>query len=258
MIDPVMDFEQSSGRIWTESADHLIKYIESEKLRLRWILETHVHADHLSSAAYLRDRLGGQIAISERIRDVQEVFAALYNIEDEIALDGSQFDYLLKDGDTLELGDLCFIAMATPGHTPACMTFRVDDCAFVGDTLFMPDFGSARCDFPGGDARTLYQSIHKLLSLPEDTRLFLCHDYLTENRKEYCWETTVLQQLESNRHVHRGVSEAEFVAFRSRRDAELSMPALIIPAIQVNIRAGRLPAPESDGMHYLKIPVNAL
>ncbi len=257
VIDPVMDFDLASGQTGTTSADHLIDIIRQQSLSLRWILETHVHADHLSSAAYLRQSLGGQVCISEKICAVQQEFARLYNIAEDVALDGSQFDRLLADNDSLPLGESELICMATPGHTPACMTFLLGDCAFVGDTLFMPDFGSARCDFPGGGARILFQSIQKILALPAETRLFMCHDYLTSSREEYCWETTVARQLRDNIHVHEGVSEDDFVRFRATRDAELSMPALILPAIQVNIRAGELPDAESNGIQYLKLPLNA-
>ncbi len=257
VIDSVLDFDPASGSTDTDSADEIISFIEGNNLELDWILETHVHADHLSAAPYIRDKLGGKTAIGSGVTIVQDVFGDLFNAEDGFARDGSQFDRLLEDGDDLTFGTLAVSIMHTPGHTPACMTYVVGDAAFVGDTLFMPDFGTARTDFPGGDAATLYQSIKKILSLPPATRLFMCHDYKAPGRDEYTWETTVEAQREHNIHVHDGVSEADFVAFREGRDATLSMPKLILPSVQVNMRAGELPPAEGNGMRYLKLPLNA-
>lgn len=257
IIDPVLDYDFASGRTATVTADHLIRHVEDNGLRLEWILETHVHADHLTAAPYIKEKLGGQICIGSHIKSVQEVFVNLFNIPD-VAVDGSQFDRLITDGDELPLGSMHIQVMHTPGHTPACKTFVVGDAAFVGDTLFMPDFGTARCDFPGGDAAVLYQSIQKIFSLPEDTRLFMCHDYKAKGRDEFAWETSVAEQREKNVHIHDGVSEAEFVTFRNGRDKELGVPKLIIPSIQINIRGGNLPAAESNGTSFLKVPLNQL
>jgi len=257
VIDPVLDYEFASGRTATVSADHVIRYIEDNGLQLEWILETHVHADHLTAAPHIREKLGAQICIGSHIQSVQEVFVKIFNLGD-VAVNGSQFDHLLADGDELPLGSLQVSVMHTPGHTPACSTYVIGDAAFVGDTLFMPDFGTARCDFPGGDAAILYQSIQKIFSLPADTRLFMCHDYKAKGRDEYAWETSVVEQREKNVHIHDGVSEAEFVKFRTGRDARLSVPKLIIPSIQVNIRGGHFPAAEDNGTSYLKFPLNTL
>ena len=257
LIDSVMDFDPASGTTGTGSADEVIAYIRDKSLELEWILETHVHADHLSAAPYVKESIGGRTAIGSGVRTVQNVFGDLFNAEAEFARDGSQFDRLLDDGDELAIGDLTLKAMHTPGHTPACMTYVVGDAAFVGDTLFMPDFGTARTDFPGGDAAILYRSIQKILALSPDTRLFMCHDYKAPGRDEYAWQTTVTEERKNNIHVKEGVTEADFVAFREARDATLPMPKLILPSVQVNMRAGHLPPPESNGMRYLKLPLNA-
>jgi glyoxylase-like metal-dependent hydrolase (beta-lactamase superfamily II) len=257
IIDSVLDYDPKAGRTSTASADKIVAFVREHELRVEWILETHAHADHLSAAAYLRRQLGGRIAIGQHIRRVQGVFAKLFNLEPEFRLDGSQFDHLFEDGETFYIGGLTGKAIHVPGHTPADMAYQIGDAVFVGDTLFMPDVGTARCDFPGGDAHELYHSIRKLLDLPEDTRLFMCHDYPPEGR-EPGWETTVRAQREGNIHVHAGVSEDEFVALRQARDATLAMPTLILPSVQVNVRAGEFPPPEANGMRYLKIPLNAL
>ena len=257
IIDPVLDYDFASGRTATVTAERLVRYVEDNGLQLEWILETHVHADHLTAAPYIKDKLGGQICIGSHIKSVQEVFVKLFNISD-VAADGSQFDRLLTDGDELPLGSMQIQVMHTPGHTPACKTFVVEDAAFVGDTLFMPDFGTARCDFPGGDAAVLYQSIQKIFALPGDTRLFMCHDYKAKGRDEFAWETSVAEQREKNVHIHDGISEVEFVAFREGRDKELGVPKLIIPSIQINIRGGYFPATEGNGTSYLKVPLNQL
>ena len=257
IIDSVLDYEAASGRTKTESADQVIAMVESENLTVEWILETHVHADHLSAAPYLHNKLGGKIGIGAHITDVQNIFGNLFNAEPEFRRDGSQFDHLFTDGDTFSIGGLTATAMHTPGHTPACMTYHVGDALFVGDTMFMPDFGTARCDFPGGDARALYQSIQRLLALPPETRMFMCHDYMP-NGREMQYETTVGEQKISNLQVHDGISEDEFVAMRSAKDQTLSMPTLILPSVQVNMRAGELPPAEDNGVRYLKIPLDAV
>ncbi len=257
VIDSVLDYDPKSGRTQTASADKVIAYVQAHALLLLWILETHAHADHLSAAPYLKQRLGGRVAIGHHITQVQQVFKALFNLGADFHPDGAQFDHLLRDGEALQVGALTGHVMAVPGHTPACVAYRFGDVVFVGDTLFMPDLGTARCDFPGGDARTLYASTRLLLSLPATTRLFLCHDYPPAGRP-VAFETTVAAQRAHNIHVHDGVSEQQFVDMRTRRDATLDMPTLILPAVQVNIRAGQLPAPESNGTAYLKIPLNAL
>ena len=257
LVDSVLDYDPKSGRTRTDSADQLIAFVREQNLMVDWILETHAHADHLSAAPYLRKHLGGKIAIGGKITQVQNVFKGIFHLEPEFATNGSQFDHLFEDGDTFAIGALQAQALSVPGHTPACMAYQVGDAVFVGDTLFMPDVGTARCDFPGGNAHTLYQSVRKLLSLPPETRLFMCHDYPPEGR-EAQWECTVADQRARNIHVHDGVSEAEFVAMRTKRDAGLSMPVLILPSVQVNIRAGELPPPEANGVSYLKIPLNAL
>jgi uncharacterized protein (TIGR01244 family) len=261
VIDSVLDYDPKSGRTSTASADRLIERIQALGARVQWHLETHVHADHLSGAAYLRERVDGRIAIGHQITTVQQVFGELFNVEPEFKRDGSQFDHLLQDGETFQIGQLQARALHTPGHTPACMTYVVSDghdtAAFVGDTLFMPDYGTARCDFPGGDARTLYRSINKVLSLPPQTTLYLCHDYQPGGR-EVKYVTTVEAQRASNIHVKDGISEEAFVAMREARDATLEMPVLILPAVQVNMRAGELPPPESNGQRYLKIPLDAI
>jgi len=258
VVDSVLDYDPASGRTNTGSADEIVAFIRDRGLTLEWILETHVHADHMSAAPYLQKTLGGKIAIGAEIRTVQTVFGKIFNEGTEFQRDGSQFDKLLVDGDTLRIGSMEARAMHTPGHTPACMTYVVGDAAFVGDTMFMPDYGTARADFPGGDARTLFRSIKKVLSLPPETRLFMCHDYKAPGRDEYRWETSVAEERAHNIHVHDGISEDEFVAMREARDATLDMPRLILPSIQINMRAGQLPEPEDNGLRYIKIPLNAL
>ena len=258
VVDSVLDFDPASGRTNTESADEIIDFIQKNDLKVEWILETHVHADHLSAAPYLQEQLGGKIAIGAEIRTVQDTFGKIFNEGTRFQRDGSQFDKLMVDGDTFRIGNIEAHALHTPGHTPACMTYVVGDAAFVGDTMFMPDYGTARADFPGGDARTLYRSIKKVLSLPPETRLFMCHDYKAPGRDEYKWETTVAEERAHNVHVHDGVTEDEFVAMREARDATLDMPRLILPSIQINMRAGQMPEPDDNGTSYLKIPLNAL
>ncbi|MEZ5987370.1 MAG: MBL fold metallo-hydrolase [Hyphomonas sp.] len=258
VVDSVLDFDPPSGRTNTESADEIIEFIQKNELTVAWILETHVHADHLSAAPYIQEKLGGKIAIGSEIRTVQDTFGKIFNEGTRFQRDGSQFDKLMVDGDTFRIGTMEARAMHTPGHTPACMTYIVGDAAFVGDTMFMPDYGTARADFPGGDARTLFRSIKKVLSLPPETRLFMCHDYKAPGRDEYKWETTVAEERAHNVHVHDGVSEDEFVAMREARDATLSMPRLILPSIQINMRAGQMPEPEENGTSYLKLPLNTL
>jgi len=257
IIDSVLDYEAASGRTKTESADQVIAMVEAENLTVEWVLETHVHADHLSAAPYLHDKLGGKIGIGAHITDVQNIFGNLFNAEPEFRRDGSQFDHLFTDGDTFSIGRLTATAMHTPGHTPACMTYHIGDALFVGDTMFMPDFGTARCDFPGGDARALYHSIQRLLALPPETRMFMCHDYMP-NGREMHYETTVGEQKISNLQVHDGISEDDFVAMRSAKDETLGMPTLILPSVQVNMRAGELPPAEDNGVRYLKIPLDAV
>ena len=257
VVDPVLDYDPKSGKTFTSSAERIVAFVRERQLRLQWILETHAHADHLTAAPFLHEQLGGQIAIGKRITAVQGVFKKIFNLEPGFALDGSQFDRLLEDGETFAIGSLQARAMSAPGHTPACMAYQVGDAVFVGDTLFMPDVGSARCDFPGGSASTLFRSVRRLLALPPQTRLFMCHDYPPAGR-EARWECTVADQRERNIHLHDGVSEAEFVAMRTARDKTLEMPTLILPSIQVNIRAGRLPPAEDNGVSYLKIPINTL
>ena len=258
IIDSVLDFDAASGRTSNGSADRMIEYVTSNNLKVTWLIETHAHADHISAAPYLQERLGGKLAIGRDIIRVQEVFGKLFNAGTDFERDGSQFDKLFEDGETFRIGELEGIALHVPGHTPADMAFIVGDAAFVGDTIFMPDFGTARADFPGGDAGQLFRSIRRLLSLPDETRLFLCHDYKAPGRDEYAWETTVKQQREENVHVKDGVTEQDFVAMRTDRDKTLSMPKLIMPSVQVNIRGGRLPDPEENGVSYIKIPVNAV
>ena len=257
LVDSVLDYDPKSGRTRTDSADQLIAFVREQNLMVDWILETHAHADHLSAAPYLRKHLGGKIAIGGKITQVQNVFKGIFHLEPEFATNGSQFDHLFEDGDTFAIGTLQAQALSVPGHTPACMAYQVGDAVFVGDTLFMPDVGTARCDFPGGNAHTLYQSVRKLLSLPDETRLFMCHDYPPAGRA-VAWQTTVADQRAKNIHVHDGVTEEAFVALRTQRDATLEMPVLILPSVQVNIRAGELPPPEANGVSYLKIPLNAL
>ena len=258
IIDSVLDYEAAAGRTSFESANRIIDYVNSNNLKVKWIIETHAHADHISAAPYLQEKLGGKLAIGAEIIQVQEVFGKLFNAGTEFERDGSQFDHLVKDGETFNLGEIEGIALHVPGHTPADMAFIIGDAAFVGDTIFMPDYGTARADFPGGDARQLFRSIRRLLSLPDDTRIFLCHDYKAPGRDEYAWESTVGDQRHNNVHVKDGVEEDEFVQMRTSRDKTLAMPNLIMPSVQVNIRGGRLPDPEDNGVSYIKIPVNVL
>jgi glyoxylase-like metal-dependent hydrolase (beta-lactamase superfamily II) len=261
LIDSVLDYDPKSGRTRTESADKLITRVRELGVSVEWILETHVHADHVSAAAYLKEQLGGTVAIGSHITRVQKVFGTLFNAQGEFARDGSQFDRLLEDDTHLRIGNLQARALHTPGHTPACMTYLIEvgdeTVAFVGDTLFMPDYGTARCDFPGADARTLYRSIGRILSLPPQTRLFMCHDYLP-NGRELMFMTTVAEQRAHNIHIHEGIDEDAFVQMREKRDATLDMPTLILPSVQINMRGGQLPEPEDNGVRYLKIPINAL
>jgi glyoxylase-like metal-dependent hydrolase (beta-lactamase superfamily II) len=258
IVDSVLDFDAASGRTSTISAEAIAAYVEKQYLRCDWILETHAHADHLSAAPYLKERLRSKIGIGSNITIVQNVFGKIFNAGTEFQRDGSQFDALFADGAEIEIGTLSGRAIYTPGHTPACMTYIFGNAAFIGDTLFMPDYGTARCDFPGGDARELYRSIQKPFSLPPETRLFVCHDYLPPGRTRYRWETTVAEQKAHNIQIHEGVTEDEFAKIRNQRDATLHMPVLIIPSVQVNMRAGHLPPPEDNGTTYLKLPVNIL
>ena len=257
VVDSVMDIDYAAGRIAYQSADKVIEFIRANGLKLEWLIETHVHADHLSGAPYIQEKLGGQIGIGANITIVQETFGKVFNEGTEFQRDGSQFDRLFEDGDSYMIGTMKAYAMHTPGHTPACMTHVIGDAAFVGDTLFMPDGGSARADFPGGDARTLYRSIKRVLALPGETRLFMCHDY-GPNGREIRWETSVAEQRAHNIHVKDGVTEDQFVATREARDKTLSMPKLIIPSLQVNMKAGELPAPDASGKRFLKVPINGL
>jgi glyoxylase-like metal-dependent hydrolase (beta-lactamase superfamily II) len=256
VIDSVLDYDPKSGRTSTESAERVLAYLRDNELSVEWHLETHAHADHFSAAPYLAERVGGRIGIGRHIRDVQSVFKQIFNAKD-MNTDGAEFDHLFDDGERFRIGDLEARVLHTPGHTPACVSYLIGNHAFVGDTLFMPDYGSARCDFPGGDARILYRSIRKLLSLPPETRLHLCHDYLPGGRPAQ-WESSVAEQRAANVHVHDGVSEDEFVAMRTARDKTLEMPTLMLPSVQVNVRAGHLPPPEDNGTRYLKIPLNVL
>ncbi len=258
IVDSVLDFDPASGRTSYASADKVIAYVESEGLTVEWLLETHAHADHLSAAPYLQEKLGGTLAIGRHILTVQQVFGKIFNEGTRFARDGSQFDHLFDDGDRFKVGSIEAIALHVPGHTPADMAYVIGQVAFVGDTLFMPDYGTARADFPGGDARTLYRSIRRLLSLPDQTGLYLCHDYKAPERDTYAWVTSVGEERAHNVHVRDGVSEDQFVAMREARDATLGMPRLILPSIQVNIRGGHLPEPEDNGVSYLKLPVNRL
>ena len=257
IIDSVMDIDYAAGRIAFAHADRIVEHVRTQSLRVEWLIETHVHADHLSAAPYLQRQLGGRIGIGERIVQVQETFGKVFNEGTEFKRDGSQFDRLFADGETYRIGNMTAVAMHTPGHTPACTTHVVGDAAFVGDTLFMPDGGTARADFPGGDARTLYRSIQRILALPLQTRLFMCHDY-GPNGREIRWETTVAEERAKNIHVCEGVDEDDFVRMRTQRDATLSMPRLILPSLQVNMRAGQLPPADADGRRFLKLPLNVL
>jgi glyoxylase-like metal-dependent hydrolase (beta-lactamase superfamily II) len=256
VIDSVLNYDSKSGRIKTKSADEVIAFIQQHQLKLEWVLETHAHADHLTAAPYIQEKLGGKIAIGDHITTVQGVFKGVFNLDD-LAVDGSQFDVLIKEGEPISFGNLSFKALYVPGHTPACMAYEIGDSIFVGDTLFMPDVGTARCDFPGGSASNLYRSIQSILKYPPNTKLYMCHDYPPNGRApEY--ESTVADQKEANIHVHDGITEEQFVAMRTKRDAGLEMPVLILPSIQINIRAGHMPKAESNGTAYLKIPLNAL
>ncbi|MGG6429854.1 MBL fold metallo-hydrolase [Acetobacter ghanensis] len=258
VIDSVLDYEAASGRTSYASAQQIVDYVREQDLHVVWQLETHAHADHLSAAPWLQEQIGGRLGIGADIVHVQEVFGKIFNAGTEFPRDGSQFNHLFKDGEEFKLGNLNCIALHVPGHTPADMAFVIGDAAFIGDTLFMPDYGTARADFPGGDARMLYRSIRRLLSLPPETRLFLCHDYKAPGRDTFAWETTVGAERDHNIHVHEGVDEDTFVAMRTSRDATLGLPNLIMPSVQVNIRGGHMPEPEDNGVSYIKIPVNRL
>ena len=258
IIDSVLDFDYASGQTDTETADQLIRWVVAEGLTVKWILETHAHADHLSAAPYIQEKLGGMIGISEEIKVVQDTFGKVFNEGTEFQRDGSQFDRLFAEGDSFHIGQLRGDVMHTPGHTPACVTYVIGDAAFVGDTLFMPDFGTARCDFPGGSSATLYQSIQKILALPDETRIFVCHDYKAPGRDEFAWETTVGAQKANNVHIGAGKDQNSFVQMRDKRDAQLAMPRLIIPSLQVNMRAGHMPEPDNQGDVYLKVPLNKM
>jgi len=257
IIDSVLDYDAKSGRTRTHSADKVVEFVRMHQLKTEWILETHAHADHLSGAQYLKKHLGGCVAMSEQIKKVQSVFKGVFNLEDSFNTEGKQFDYLLKENEVVAFGHLSFQCLFVPGHTPACMAYKVEDAIFVGDTMFMPDVGSARCDFPGGDAKALYASVQRLLHFPEQTRLFMCHDYPPDGRAVR-FETTVAEQKKHNIHLKDGISEFQFVEMRSKRDATLEMPVLILPAVQINIRAGSMPPVENNGVSYLKIPLNTL
>ena len=257
VIDPILDYDPASGRTSTRSADEIIAYLGGSNLGVDWIIETHVHADHLSGAPYLKEQVGGRTGIGANVTAVQSAFRDIFNIKD-LAADGSQFDHLFANGESFSVGDIDAQVIATPGHTPACVTYVIGDSAYVGDTLFMPDFGTARTDFPGGSAEQLYNSIQKILSLPDATRLFMCHDYKAPGRDDYAWETSVKEQRDNNVHINKTVSETAFVELREGRDAQLGMPKLVLPSIQVNVRAGQLPEAEDNGIRYLKIPLDAL
>ena len=256
VIDSVLDYDASSGRTATRSVQQIIDYVQSRQLQVQWLLETHAHADHLSAAPILASELGGQLAIGKHIGQVQSTFANIYNTDDTQRGSADDFDHLFEDGDTFMIGSLAATVLHVPGHTPACLAYIIGDCVFAGDTLFMPDYGTARCDFPGGDARTLYRSIQRLLRLPGQARVFMCHDYKAPGRDEFAWETTIEAERRHNIHVHEGISESQFVAMRTRRDATLSTPKLLLPSIQVNVRGGKLPEPEDNGVRYLKIPID--
>lgn len=258
IVDSLLDFDPASGRTDTRSADKIVAHVHERGLKVAWIIESHIHADHISAAPYLKEKLGGKTAVGEHITEVQSIFGKIFNAGASFRVDGSQFDHLFGDGETYRVGNIEARAIHTPGHTPACMTHLIGDAAFVGDTLFMPDYGTARCDFPGGDASILYRSIQRIFSLPVETRIFLNHDYLPPGREDYCWETSVGDQKRHNIHVHDGASESEFVAMRNERDRSLSMPWLIIPSVQVNMRAGEFPPPEDNGVRYIKVPVDTL
>jgi glyoxylase-like metal-dependent hydrolase (beta-lactamase superfamily II) len=256
VIDPVLDYDHKSGKATMKSADAILAKASAEGFKIGLVLETHVHADHLSGAPYIKLKTGAKVAIGERIREVQKIFRPVFNAMD-VSGDGSEFDMLMKDGERFPIGALVGEVIATPGHTPACISFKIEDAVFVGDTMFMPDYGTARADFPGGDARQLYRSIQRILALPRETRLFMCHDYLPKNgRTHYAWETTVGEEIDRNVHVHRGISEDEFVKMRESRDATLSAPTLLLPSIQVNMRAGKLPPADPNGVHYIRVPIS--
>ncbi len=258
IIDSLLDYDAASGRTHTASADQLIANVRERGLKCEWVIDTHLHADHLTAAPYIRSQIGGKTAIGDQISAVQKVFGTIFNAEQGFHTDGSQFDHLFADGETYSVGNIEAQAIHTPGHTPACMSHLIGDALFVGDTIFMPDFGTARCDFPGGDAGTLFDSIQKLFALPDETRMFLCHDYKAPGRDEYVWETTVGEQKRANIHVKTGTSREAFIEMRTARDATLDMPKLILPSVQINMRAGEMPPPEDDGKRYMKIPINAL
>ncbi|GGD07601.1 MBL fold metallo-hydrolase [Aquisalinus flavus] len=258
VIDSLLDYDAASGRTSTTSADRMIAFVRERGYEVEWIIDTHVHADHLTAAPYIKKALGGKTAIGEHIATVQKVFGKIFNEGQSFHTDGSQFDHLFKDGEPYSVGAIPAHAIHTPGHTPACMSHVIGDAVFVGDTIFMPDFGTARCDFPGGDAGTLYDSIQKLFALPAETRMFLCHDYKAPGRDDYVWETTVGEEMRSNIHVKEGTSRDEFIRMRTERDATLAMPTLILPSVQVNMRAGDLPPAEENGVRYMKVPINAL
>lgn len=258
VLDAVLDYDAASGRTGHDAADEIVAFVQAQGLSVDWVIDTHVHADHLSAAPYIQSKLGGTLGIGEHIRAVQDTFGTLFNAGSAFARDGSQFDHLFIDGERYMVGGIEALALHTPGHTPACMTHVIGDAAFVGDTLFMPDYGTARCDFPGGDAATLYRSIQKIFALPDNTRIFLCHDYKAPGRDAFAHETTVAAQRAGNIHVRDGISEADFATLRTQRDASLSMPKLVLPAVQVNMRAGHLPPAEDNGVRYLKIPLDAL
>jgi glyoxylase-like metal-dependent hydrolase (beta-lactamase superfamily II) len=258
IIDPVLDFDQPSGRTSSASAQAVVDYVKAQGLTVDWLLETHAHADHLSAAPFLKEQLGGTLVIGQAITAVQETFAGVFNEPASFARDGSQFDRLMADGEQFTIGGIGALALHVPGHTPACLAYVIGDAVFVGDTLFMPDYGTARCDFPGGDARTLYHSIRRLLMLPDATRVYLCHDYKAPGRDHFVWETTIGGQRRDNLHVHDGITEDEFVAMREARDATLDMPRLILPSVQMNMRGGQFPPAEANGVSYLKLPLNLL
>jgi glyoxylase-like metal-dependent hydrolase (beta-lactamase superfamily II) len=258
IIDSVLDFDFASGRTDTKSADKLINFVKENKLDVQWLLESHVHADHLSAAPYIQMEVGGKIGIGSHITDVQETFGKIFNEGTEFQRDGSQFDKLFVEGDTFHIGQLRGDVLHTPGHTPACMTYVIGDAAFVGDTLFMPDFGTARCDFPGGSSENLFSSIQKILSLPDATRIFVGHDYKAPGREHYAWETTVGEQKKKNIHIKSGKSKEDFVKLRDERDSKLAMPKLIVPSLQINMRAGNMPEPDEQGDVFLKVPINKM
>tara|TARA_R110001583_G_scaffold26533_12_gene95555 strand:+ start:158 stop:1024 length:867 start_codon:yes stop_codon:yes gene_type:complete len=256
VIDSVLNYDAAAGRASYTAADQIVDYVSNNDLQVQWILETHVHADHLSAAPYLKEKIGGKIAIGKNITLVQETFSTLFNTGSDFLCDGSQFDHLFSDGEEFKIGNLKARAIHTPGHTPACMSYQISNCVFVGDTLFMPDYGTARCDFPGGDAMLLYRSIQKLYALPDETRVFMCHDYKAPGREQFMFETTIGEERVHNVHLNHNVSEAEFIDLRRNKDATLSMPKLILPSVQVNMRAGNFPEPEGNGTRYIKIPLN--